>query len=488
MERKTLGEVLMPKAWLQPLVAALFDASSEHASDAAQFLFPHKEISILQLPGPNRVAKTCFDAHMQAELDPRDEASRMAAEAEQAHTQSSDPDAVAREEQHLPKEAIPSRQDCPEIHCEKCAECPSCPTCPSCPHGFRHPEGDEGTPPPVAGKVVCNRMENNCPFCPACQCPECPKKCQPCLNGSARGSRIRAALHCVGSGPYEQLLGPSELSQADVECVTRRQLLLPPGSDWELERHRMRAGHRCRHGWPQVLVMDPLRSSGKIGDLMRLTCPLLVSAIDDYEVVAIEAYNKRVKHDDDWLSQLLATHEAHRSLRQSFMSEHENKLLEARKIMGNQTVDVIMSAGLANVKFSVNSTDVKCLHAQVADLLSRGSNVIGRQVLIDLTEMGVQVEATTKCCDFCNVSKPLDQSQWTFGHAKNKVPNDPPTVKLDANGQVQAADGSPVNPLVQAINDDVKEHASGVGGYLGCDDLFMDQGGERWSLAWFLSW
>ena len=71
----------------------------------------------------------------------------------------------------------------------------------------------------------------------------------------------------------------------------------------------MRAGHRCRHGWPQVLVMHPLRSSGKIGDLMRLTCPLLVSAIDEY--------NKGVKHDDDWLSQLLATHEAHRSLRQA---------------------------------------------------------------------------------------------------------------------------------------------------------------------------
>ena len=103
------------------------------------------------------------------------------------------------------------------------------------------------------------------------------------------------------------------------------------------------------------------------------------------------------------------------------MSEHENKLLEARRIMGNETVDVIMSAGLANVKFSVNSTDVNCLRAQVADELSRGSNVIGRQVLIDLTEMGVQVEGTAKCCDFCNVSKPLDQSQWTFGHAKNKL-------------------------------------------------------------------
>ncbi|CAE7731288.1 unnamed protein product [Symbiodinium necroappetens] len=176
------SEVLMPKAWLQPLVATLFDASGEHASHAVQFLFPPKEILLLQLPGPGRVVKTCFDAHMQAELDPRDGASRMAAEAEQADHKSIDPDAIAREEQHLPKEAIPSRQDCPEIHCEKCAECPSCPTCPSCPHGFRQPEGDEGTPPPVAGKVVCNRMENNCPFCPACQCPECPKKCQPCLK------------------------------------------------------------------------------------------------------------------------------------------------------------------------------------------------------------------------------------------------------------------------------------------------------------------
>ena len=224
-----------------------------------------------------------------------------------------------------------------------------------------------------------------------------------------------------GAGAYELLRGPTTLSEADVRCVTRRQLLLPPGSDWEQEVETMRSGHRCRHGWPQALVMDPLRASGKIGDLMRLTCPLLVAAIDDYETTAIEAYNTRLKHDKMWRSQLLATHEAHRTMRQRFMSEREGKLAQARNAMGSQTVDVIMTTGLSNMRFSANSSDVKCLHAQVADELCRGNNIIGRQVLIDLMERNIQVDGTAHCCDFCNVSQPLDESRWIFGHAKNNL-------------------------------------------------------------------
>lgn len=32
------------------------------------------------------------------------------------------------------------------------------------------------------------------------------------------------------------------------------------------------------------------------------------------------------------------------------------------------------------MRFDANCSDVKCLHAQVADELSRGGNAIGRQV------------------------------------------------------------------------------------------------------------
>ena len=239
-----------------------------------------------------------------------------------------------------------------------------------------------------------------------------------CVRTAQSGARERA--DSVGDA-YELLRGPTALSQADLECVTQRQLLLPPGSDWEQEAPRLRAGHRCRHGFPQVLVMDPLRASGKIGDLMRVTCPLLVAAIDEFETTAIEAYNARVRRDESWRSQLLATNEAHRTIRERFMLEHHAKLSQAKMTMGNSTVDMIMTTGLANMRFTANSSDVKCLHAQVADELARGNNTIGRQVLMDLAESGVEVEGNDYCCDFCNISQPLEQSRWAFDHAKNKL-------------------------------------------------------------------
>mmetsp|Transcript_51577 Transcript_51577/g.92768 ORF Transcript_51577/g.92768 Transcript_51577/m.92768 type:complete len:216 (+) Transcript_51577:87-734(+) len=175
----------MPKGWYHSLVVVPLSEVGHHAfADRAEFLFPEKELALLRPGGFGRCSvKTCFGAVQDADLNAQaDAASRSAADEADRAAKNPDPEDVARQEQALPKDAIPSRKDCPEILCEKCPECPSCPTCPSCPHGFRHPEPHEGPPPPPAGKVVCNKMENNCPFCPACQCPDCVKKCPPCLK------------------------------------------------------------------------------------------------------------------------------------------------------------------------------------------------------------------------------------------------------------------------------------------------------------------
>ncbi|CAJ1331474.1 unnamed protein product [Effrenium voratum] len=161
--------------------ASLLDLHSAPDSHA-DFLF-QKDLCLHR--GPK--ALTSFEAESEAakaqeELDAEaDSASRMAAKADEADRSAGDPDEIARQEQHLPKNAIPSRTDCPAFECEKCPECPSCPVCPSCPRGYKHPDGP-GEPPVVQGKIVCNSMANNCPFCPACECPECPKKCEPCLK------------------------------------------------------------------------------------------------------------------------------------------------------------------------------------------------------------------------------------------------------------------------------------------------------------------
>ncbi|CAL1125862.1 unnamed protein product [Cladocopium goreaui] len=171
-----------------------------------------------------RPRATCFESaaalraakEMQKTLDAEaDQASRLSAAADEADRSARDPDDMARQEQHLPKGAIPSRKDCPEILCEKCPEhsfskgwgdrgkgrgngafdfdlavaprCPACPVCPACPHGYKHPGAapGQGSPPaalPEHRKIVCKDMDNNCPYCPACECLVCPKDCPPCIK------------------------------------------------------------------------------------------------------------------------------------------------------------------------------------------------------------------------------------------------------------------------------------------------------------------
>eukprot|EP00434_Breviolum_minutum_P040587 symbB.v1.2.036067.t1/scaffold5008.1/size31855/1 len=183
------------------------------------------------------------------------------------------------------------------------------------------------------------------------------------------------------------------------------------------------AGHRCRHGWPQVLVTDPVWPGHRMGDLVRLTCPLLVSAIDRYEKQgAIRGYNERVSDDPAWRQELHQAHLSHRDLRRELLAKvPPEEMAQVRANMGSQTVDLVMETGIASMRFDANCSDVKCLHAQVADELSRGGNAIGRQVLRDLAEAGVEIEGSDQCCDHCNVHLPLSDARWTLNLAKNKL-------------------------------------------------------------------
>merc|ERR1712129_131123 len=91
----------------------------------------------------------------------------------------------------------------------------------------------------------------------------------------------------------------------------------------------------------------------------------------------------------------------------------------ARRQMGEDVVDTKMNTGLAGM--TVNSTDVKCLHAHVADELTRGGNMIGQEVLRHLAAGGLNICGTSMCCDHCDVSRPLGEGRWSFSRCKNKL-------------------------------------------------------------------
>uniref|UniRef100_A0A7S4SSG3 DUF501 domain-containing protein n=1 Tax=Alexandrium monilatum TaxID=311494 RepID=A0A7S4SSG3_9DINO len=231
--------------------------------------------------------------------------------------------------------------------------------------------------------------------------------------------------------PYRSM---SEMNEADLKCVELRHLyrrpapvidLAAPGAG-EAAKQIVGAGRRCRHGWPQAIVYDPLyrERPGKhfrLGDTTRLTCPMLVSAIDALENGgAIGRYNERLQADESWKRQMADTNEAHRLLREHLAGDRPEDLADVRAHYGEQTFAVAMGAGLASMR--PDSKDVKCLHAQVADELVRGGgNLIALQALRDIEDQGILPEGTDECCDNCDVHVPLEQARWRLHTCKNSA-------------------------------------------------------------------
>lgn len=199
------------------------------------------------------------------------------------------------------------------------------------------------------------------------------------------------------------------LSEADVACLATRQLFTDPD---EIRKHTIGIGRRCRHGWPQALLSEPFRSNGKACDMVWVTCPLLAAAIEEYEKEgALQNYSARAVEDEAWRRQVTETHEVHHALRQRVVAARQVELQVARARLGDEVVDLVMGRGLDLAR---NSSGLRCLHAHAADHLVRGTNMIGRAVLEDLAERGVEVEGTDSCAEYCGMAVPLEQVEWTF--------------------------------------------------------------------------
>lgn len=220
------------------------------------------------------------------------------------------------------------------------------------------------------------------------------------------------------------------LTEQDLECIGQRHLYRKPaacGERQELGQQTVGAGRRCRHGWPQAILYDPLyrEKAGKsyrLGDTTRLTCPLLVTAIDKLEKSgAMETYNERLLQGADWDGELQKVNEAHRLLRLQLIGDRPSELSEVERLLGADAFAIAMRSGLASLRPEAKP-DVKCLHAQVADELVRGgNNVIAQQVLKDIEDQGVPVNGSRECCDNCDVKTPLEFARWRLDKCKNNV-------------------------------------------------------------------
>lgn len=139
------------------------------------------------------------------------------------------------------------------------------------------------------------------------------------------------------------------------------------------------ARSQCQHGFAQVFVLDPLPSNSSGNNnrmnsgLLKLTCPILVRAVDDLEDQGmIFEFNQQLAADATWQHEVLSAHEIHATARQNMLSKADLQLLQAR--LGPTESDFFLRAGVAGT--SPESKDMKCLHAWLADYLFRCTNIV----------------------------------------------------------------------------------------------------------------
>ncbi|CAM9158528.1 unnamed protein product [Choristocarpus tenellus] len=209
---------------------------------------------------------------------------------------------------------------------------------------------------------------------------------------------------------------PQTPTEGDVRCIEERQL-----------RHKTSAiavsGH-CRHGFPQAFGFSPCGHKISSG-LFRLSCPMLVQAIDSLESEGgIEHINERLELEPDLREDFMAVNLVHGGLRKRLMSPGDLKSVS--DYLGSDEIAMtFLGSGITGVTPS-KVRDAKCLHAHVADALmrGRGKNAIGRATLELLEQRAGGEEGSMGnglCNQQCDVNLEETESSWRYMPQKNRL-------------------------------------------------------------------
>jgi len=187
-------------------------------------------------------------------------------------------------------------------------------------------------------------------------------------------------------------------------------------------------GPRCRHGYPQAFMWDPMPVERKAvpidAGLFRLSCPLLVKAIDEWESEgAVATLNAEVEADQSGAlrSQLTQANAGHAAARKEVLGSRLHALLSTASTSPQdlRLARMVADSGIAGQ--SRGKPEVKCLHAQVADHLCRSrSNAVGQRVLEGLQARGVLVDGDETCRGQCDPAVPPKEAPWWYTPTKNK--------------------------------------------------------------------
>jgi hypothetical protein len=165
---------------------------------------------------------------------------------------------------------------------------------------------------------------------------------------------------------------------------------------------------KCQHGYPQVFLMNPIFDKRMNSGLVKLTCPLLVMAIDELEDEGyISKFTEWVQQEEYVQTSVQESHRTHATVRKQLILSDDNNnsttaLQSLTDKLGENGAQAFLNSGIAGA--SIDKPDVKCLHAWLGDYLYRSTdNVLGGEVAHMLEqERGIPMCGTADCHKFCN--------------------------------------------------------------------------------------
>ena len=188
----------------------------------------------------------------------------------------------------------------------------------------------------------------------------------------------------------------------------------------------------CRHGFPQAFGFHPTKGPKLVSGLFRLSCPLLVQHIDEWEG------QSGVREMTDWLRNdasgdkqkgYEAANEMQKQIRTELVADDYDKLVSR---MGEFNAAKFLESGVAGIPSS-QTFNVKCIHAHVADHLCRSTqsknetnnamngNIIGEHALNILqNQRGVAITGNDVCWQQCSLLHEQLPSDWNYVPKKNR--------------------------------------------------------------------
>jgi len=265
----------------------------------------------------------------------------------------------------------------------------------------------------------------------------------------------------AGSGPSpreppaaaaEARLAVGPVSASDMGAL-ERQLGYRP--------YPLAVGARCVHGHPQAFVWDPLarfhggraRRAPLDSGLFRLSCPLLVQAVDRWEaegaVRQLQAEVDEGRVSECSRADLEEANRRHALARRALVGSRLEEALQRsreadaaapppppprrkrtgagaksgarppRALSREELSELVLNSGVAGQ--SPSKPEVKCLHAQLADHLCRDhSNPLGEAILSGVAARGVAVHGDSQCHQQCDCGVAREAATWWYTPVKNK--------------------------------------------------------------------